>query len=269
MNGMNMRMAHGLNYELRNTLRSRNFWCYVVVCVLLCISGYVQGGAFDGAFGLLAGLRRFSLEDISMYRIIKWLMPHLLLSVYIGECGERDMRMQRLSLPRYASLRRYWRFQAFKLLIVSLVYYALVILGAASASFALGNRMWKISEAALAWYDLYSGYMPSAWMTMLEILLRTSLVMSTVGLVQLALAWFTGEQRWGIAGFAALMLAPLFVMDVRLQRLLPCDMSMYMRGNTVLDGVSAIGVCVMCIVVMLATIEALCASMRFRTIIVN
>lgn len=94
MNGMNMRMAHGLNYELRNTLRSRNFWCYVVVCVLLCISGYVQGGAFDGAFGLLAGLRRFSLEDISMYRIIKWLMPHLLLSVYIGECGERDMRMQ-------------------------------------------------------------------------------------------------------------------------------------------------------------------------------
>ena len=120
MNGMNMRMAHGLNYELRNTLRSRNFWCYVVVCVLLCISGYVQGGAFDGAFGLLAGLRRFSLEDISMDRIIKWLMPHLLLSVYIGECGERDMRMQRLSLPRYASLRSYWWFQAFKLLMCRL-----------------------------------------------------------------------------------------------------------------------------------------------------
>ncbi len=104
---------------------------------------------------------------------------------------------------------------------------------------------------------------------MLEILIRTSLVMSTVGLIQLALAWFTGEQRWGIAGFSALMLAPLFVMDVRLQRLLPCDMSMYMRGNTVLDGVTAIWVCVICAVVMLATIEALCVSMRFRTIIVN
>lgn len=269
MSGMNMRIAHSLHYELRNTLRSRNFWCYVVVCVLLCISEHVQGGVFDGAFGLLAGFRRFSLEDVSMNKIITWLMPHLLLSVYIGECGERDMRMQRLSMPRYASLRSYWRFQAFKLLIVSFVYYALVILGAALTSYALGNHMWKISEAALAWYNLYSGSLPASWIIMLEILLRTSLVMSTVGLVQLALAWFTGEQRWGIAGFAALMLVSLFVMDGRLQRLLPCDMSMYMRGNTVLDGLSAIWVCVICAGVMWATIEALCALMRFRTIIVD
>ncbi len=110
MNGMNMRMAHGLNYELRNTLRSRNFWCYVVVCVLLCISGYVQGGAFDGAFGLLAGLRRFSLEDISMYRIIKWLMPHLLLSVY------RGMRRARYA---YAAIEPAALCFAQKLLVVS------------------------------------------------------------------------------------------------------------------------------------------------------
>ena len=53
---MKMRTLHGLHYEIRNTLHSRNFWCYIIVCILMCISGYVQGGAFDGAFGFLAGI---------------------------------------------------------------------------------------------------------------------------------------------------------------------------------------------------------------------
>lgn len=269
MSGIKMRALHGLHYEIRNALRSRNFWCYIAVCILMCISGYVQGGAFDGAFGFLAGIERFSLDDISMSKIIGWLMPHLLLSVYIGECGERDMHMQRLIMPRYAALKSYWRFQAVKLLITSLMYYALIILGSAIASYMLGNRLPKISEVVLSRYRLYSGNMPASWAIMLDMLLRTGLVMAMVGLIQLALAWFTGEQHLGLTAFAVLMLLPLFIVDKNVQRVLPCDMSMYMRGNLVADGLSLIWVCIICAVGMAATIAILCLAARRRTIIVN
>lgn len=269
MSGMKMRTLHGLHYEIRNTLRSRNFWCYIIVCTLMCISGYVQGGTFDGAFGFLAGIERFSLEDISMNNVIQWLMPHLLLSVYIGECGERDMRMQRLIMPRYATLKSYWRFQAVKLLIISLIYYALIILISSLASYALGNRLIKVSEVVLSRHNLYSGNMPASWLVMLDILLRAGFAMAMVGIVQLALAWFSGSQRFGVAAFALLMLVPLFIVDTNVQRVLPCDMSMYMRGGSVTDGLSLIWVCVICTVGIFATTEILCLAARRRTIIVN
>lgn len=264
-----MRTLRGLRYELSNALRSRSFWSYVVVCVLMCISGYVQGGMFDGAFGLLAGLVRVSPEDISMEKAIRWLMPHLLLSVYMGECGERDLRMQRLSLPRCASFRSYWRFQALKLLLISLMYYALIVLGAALVSAALGNRLPKVSEAALAWHGLYSGMLPGAWAMMLEVSLRAALAMALVGLAQLALTWLTGDQRWGMAAFAALMLAPLFVADARVLRALPCDMAMYLRSGAVSDGLNLMWMCAICVVAGLAIIEALCVAARLRTVLVN
>lgn len=266
---MSVRALPGLYYELRNTLRSKNFWCYVTVCILMCMGGYVQGGSLDGAFGLLVGISRFSLDDISMNAIIKWLMPHLLLSVYIGESGERDMRMQRLCLPRYASLRSYWRFQTLKLLVTALVYYALIVLGAALLSWVLGNRMPKVSEAALSWHNLYSGTMPGSWAVMLEIVVRAAATMSLVGLAQLALAWLTGSQSWGMAAFAALMLVPLFAVNARIQRLLPCDMSMYMRGSAVTDGLSLAWVCLLCAMGIVAVVEGLCLATRMRTIIVS
>ena len=172
MSGMKMRALHGLHYEIRNTLRSRNFWCYIAVCILMCISEYVQGGAFDGAFGFLAGIERFSLDDISMSKIIGWLMPHLLLSVYIGECGERDMHMQRLIMPRYAALKSYWRFQAVKLLIISLIFFVKIIFISSLISYILGNRLVKVSEVVLSRHNLYSGNMPASWIVMLDVLLR-------------------------------------------------------------------------------------------------
>lgn len=269
MSGMKMRALHGLHYEIRNTLRSRNFWCYIAVCILMCISGYVQGGAFDGAFEFLAGIERFSLEDISMNNVIQWLMPHLLLSVYIGECGERDMRMQRLIMPRYAALKSYWQFQAVKLLIISLIYYALIIFISSLISYILGNRLVKVSEVVLSRHNLYSGNMPASWIVMLDILLRAGLSMAMVGIVQLALAWFTGSQRFGVAAFAMLMIVPLFIIDTDVQRMLPCDMSMYMRGGSVTDGLSLIWVCVICTVGIFAATEILCLASRRRTIIVN
>ena len=264
MSGMKMRALHGLHYEIRNTLRSRNFWCYIAVCILMCISGYVQGGVFDGAFGFLAGIERFSLEDISMNNVIQWLMPHLLLSVYIGECGERDMRMQRLIMPRYAALKSYWQFQAVKLLII-----ALIIFISSLISYILGNRLVKVSEVVLSRHNLYSGNMPASWIVMLDILLRAGLSMAMVGIVQLALAWFTGSQRFGVAAFVMLMIVPLFIIDTDVQRMLPCDMSMYMRGGSVTDGLSLIWVCVICTVGIFAATEILCLASRRRTIIVN
>ena len=269
MSEVKMRTVHGLHYEIRNTLRSQNFWCYIIVCILMCISGYVQGGTFDGAFEFLAGIEQFSLEDISMNNVIKWLMPHLLLSVYIGECGERDMRMQRFIMPRYAALKSYWRFQAVKLLIISLMYYTLIILISSLTSYVLGNRLFKVSEVVLSRHNLYSGNMPASWIVMLDILLRTGFVMAMVGMVQLALAWSTGSQRLGVAAFAILMLAPLFIIDTNVQRVLPCNMSMYMRGGSVTDGLRLIWVCATCTVGIFATAEILCIAARRRTIIVN
>lgn len=269
MSGIKLRIVHELLYETRNTLRARSFRCYIIVGILMCISGYVQGGAFDGAFGLLVGIEHSSLDDISMSKIINWLMPHLMLSVYIGECGERDMRMQRYIMPRYSALRNYWRFQAIKLVIISLMYYAIIVAASSLVSYILGNRLIKVSEMALSHNNLYSGSLPSTWLIMLEILLRAGLTMAMVGLIQLALSWLTGNQRGGVAAFAVLMPVPMFIQNSDVQRLLPCDMSMYIRGSAVGGGLSLIWVCAICIFVMAAVIESICASSRLRTIIVN
>lgn len=269
MSGIKLRIGHELIYEIRNTLRARSFRYYIIVGILMCISGYVQGGAFDGAFALLVGIEQFSLDDLSMSKIIRWLMPHLMLSVYIGECGERDMRMQRYIMPRYAALRSYWRFQAIKLTVISLMYYAIIIVASSLISYILGNRLIKVSEMALSHCDLYSGSLPATWLIMLEILLRAGLVMAMVGLIQLALSWLTGSQRGGVAAFAVLMLVPMFIQNSDVQRLLPCDMSMYMRGSAVCGGLSLVWVCAICVFVMAAAIECICLISRMRTIIVN
>ena len=101
----------------------------------------------------------------------------------------------------------------------------------------LGNRLVKVSEVVLSRHKTgYSGNMPASWIVMLDILLRTGLSMAMVGIVQLALAWFTGSQRFGVAAFVMLMIVPLFIIDTDVQRMLPCDMSMYMRGGSVTDG---------------------------------
>ncbi|MGI6184072.1 MAG: hypothetical protein ACOYIH_08175 [Candidatus Fimadaptatus sp.] len=269
MSRMKVRALPGLYYELSNTLRAKNFWFYVTVSVLLCITQYVQGGVLDGAFGLLVGVDRFSLGDIDIAGIINWLMPHLLLSAYIGECGEQDMRMQRMNMPRYASMRRYWTFQAIKLVVTGLMYYMAVVVISALMSLALGNRMFKISESTLSFYNLYSGTLPNSWLIMLEIVLRAALTMAMVGMIQLALAWLTDSQRWGLAAFAALMLVSMFVTDAGVQRFLPCDLTMYLRGGTVSDGLGLAGVCLICASAMVVTVETLCIAARTRTIVVN
>ena len=133
----------------------------------------------------------------------------------------------------------------------------------------LGNRLVKVSEVVLSRHNLYSGNMPASWIVMLDILLRAGLSMAMVGIVQLALAWFTGSQRFGVAAFAMLMIVPLFIIDTDVQHMLPCDMSMYMRGGSVTDGLSLIWVCVICTVGIFAATEILCLASRRRTIIVN
>ena len=149
------------------------------------------------------------------------------------------------------------------------MYYAIIVAASSLVSYILGNRLIKVSEMALSHNNLYSGSLPSTWLIMLEILLRAGLTMAMVGLIQLALSWLTGNQRGGVAAFAVLMPVPMFIQNSDLQRLLPCDMSMYIRGSAVGGGLSLIWVCAICIFVMAAVIESICASSRLRTIIVN
>lgn len=266
---MKVRALPGLYYELSNALRSKDFWIYAFVSALICISGVLRGGVLDAAFSNMAGIAMRNFLDINMENIINWLMPHLLLSAYIGECGEQDMRMQRMNMPRYASMRRYWTFQAIKLVVIGLMYYMAVVVISALMSLALGNRMFKISESTLSFYNLYSGTLPNSWLIMLEIVLRAALTMAMVGMIQLALAWLTDSQRWGLAAFAALMLVSMFVTDAGVQRFLPCDLTMYLRGGTVSDGLGLAGVCLICASAMVVTVETLCIAARTRTIVVN
>ena len=269
MNRTKLRALHGLYYELSNALRSKNFWIYAFVSALICISGVLRGGVLDAAFSNMAGIAMRNFLNINMESIINWLMPHLLLSAYIGECGEQDMRMQRMNMPRYASMRRYWTFQAIKLVMTGLMYYVAVVVISALMSLALGNHMFKISESTLSFYNLYSGTLPNSWLIMLEIVLRAALTMAMVGMIQLALAWLTDSQRWGLAAFAALMLVSMFVTDAGVQRFLPCDLTMYLRGGTVSDGLGLAGVCLICASAMVVTVETLCIAARTRTIVVN
>lgn len=117
------------------------FWELIAACILLGLLQNKAGSWVDCLLRYQYGVPYLFEESIELSRVMIWLCPHMLISIFLGQQMEKEMGFSRLQIHRYGSRCQWWKRELIRIWGTVVLYYVGVyagIIGISALSVAMG-----------------------------------------------------------------------------------------------------------------------------------